>query len=579
MEPTFDPNLETALCRLISLLTNFPIETLDEFDKLNNLRPLALQIDENHFGPRLSGKDITWESFVREFEEYLEKLEVFNGLYLDDGADLDNPTLLTIMNLLCQILAIHWLSTTSIEDELPNLDDYHRQIIIDSVSPQRAILAEAIAREHINLKKDNGNQSTNLEKSNSFSKPHSSSLRSTLNDKPGNTNSRLITKMNDKDKQLENEMSKIRKMEEFIESLKMDINNACARNDELELLSSNLTAENQRLKTEQRYQKNRHIELETSLDKEKTEREVLMERLASSGLQLAKKKQELTIYIEKEEEYTRLLTMESTYRQYLDERTQFMQAKSEMKETIYDLVKVNEQGRTRMNDLSKLCGEQEAKLAAETRRVMKLEEENMILANENQQLKVEVNSYNKLFNNESMNKRKGESRVSPKPSSDRSNESEALRGQVSRLRLENQDLKRKLTEDEREFRKELDGALEVHKRQAQLLEETRIEAASAHQAFLEMKENTHRMGHFSGGENESGVFTGLRSLGAEGTEVQVQVGPELLEKKEIDTNYLVYSAVMEFMGGHMEHFRDSRLRQPPARSPLANYFSGGRLKV
>jgi hypothetical protein len=574
MEPkSLDPNLENALCRLVSLLTNYPIEALDEFDKLNNLKPLGFQIDEIFFGPRMANKEVTWESFCSDLEEYLESLDVYNGLFIDEGADLVNPSTVTIMNILRQVLAVHWLCSPRIEEELPSLEDSYRQTIIDSVGPHRTALAEEIAREVISSKKENLNGVASLERSSSL---HKASIVSTAS----STNRILLSKMNDKDKQLETGVSKIRKMEDYIESLKIDIGNACAKNDELELISSKLQSENQRLKTEQRYQKNRQMELEAGLEREKADRELTLEKLAAESVQLSKMKQELTIYIEKVEEYTRLLTLESTYRQYLEERTQFMQAKSEMKDTIHELVMMNEQGRTRMNDLSKLCGEQEAKLKTETQRVMKLEQENLFLANENQQLKVEVNSYNKLFNNESLNKRKGDSRLSPKPTSNRgTDETEAFRGQISRLKVENSDLKKKLMEEEREFRKELDGALEVHKRQAQLLEEARIEAASSHQALLELKEGTPRMRDYSIPEEGSGVFHGLRSLGVEGTEAQVQVGPELLEKKEIDTNYLVYSAVMEFMGGHMEHFRDSQLRQPSSKNQMANFFSGGRLKV
>lgn len=574
MEPkSLDPNLENALCRLVSLLTNYPIDALDDFDKHNNLKPLGYQIDEIFFGPRLANKEVTWESFVRDLEEYLESLDVYNGLFIDNGADLENPTTVTIMNILCQLLAVHWLSNHRIEEELPSLDEVNRQTIINTLGPLRATLAEEIAREFITSKKETVNGVANLQRSSSF---HKASMVSSAS----STNRMLLSKMNDKDKQLETGMSKMRKMEEFIESLKIDISNACAKNDELEQTNAKLQSENQRLKTEQRYQKNRQAELEGSLEREKAERDLLFEKLAAEGVQLAKMKRELTIYIEKEEEYTRLLTMESTYRQYLDERTQFMQAKSEMKDTIHELIKMNEQGRTHMNDLSKLCAEQEAKLKTETQRIMKLEQENLILANENQQLKVEVNSYNKLFDNESLNKRKGEARSSPKPSSTRNpDEAEALRAQITRLRVENSDLKRKMVEEERELRRELEGALEVHRRQAQLLDEARIEAASSHQALLELKEGTQRMRDYSKTDDGSGVFYGSRSLGGDGIDAQVQVGPELLEKREIDTNYLVYAAVMEFMGGHMENFRDSQLRQPSAKQQMANFFSGGRLKV
>lgn len=564
-QKAIDVQLPATLCSLIGQLTNYPFESLETIDRYNNLRVLIIQIDEGHFNQNLFGvKELTWEQAIKEVEVYLEDFDIFDGLAIDESADLEHPSLPVVVNLLSQILAIHWLCSEKIDEALEKVEPAERECFVRNIEPFRAILAEAIARECVAHKQQNRGQTTVTDSRTSLADRRRSSEHrgsSSL------INQRLQTKVNARDKQLEAEAFRIRKMEEYIESLRSDINNACAKNDELESNISHLRVENQSVKTDIRYQKNRIVELNIALDQEKAEKEKAFEQLALAGRTIAKMQQEQAVYSQSQAELTEMLAMKGRYKQYMDERENFLKANNEISKEKLEVVKQLRESRELMDGLKVSFQEQSEKLKAAIDKQMKLEMENLLLARENQQLKVENASLTRLFDNETLNKRKqGEGRSSsrspaaPQPTG-RSEEVEQLRMQLARMKADNVQLRQENQGQKR--------ALESQ------IESSNSKVEEVQRELQEARAQLERLDFESASQ---GVPVAAQpSPPVDSCEREVQVGPELLEMREIDSNYIVYSAVMDFMTTHMQLFRETESMRIP-RSNINRLFISNVLK-
>lgn len=567
-QKSIDVQLPPTLCSIIGQLTNYPFESLETIDKYNNLRVLIIQIDEGHFNQNLFGlKELTWEQAIKEVEVYLEDYDIFDGLAIDENADLDQPSLPVVVSLLSQILAIHWLCSEKIDETLEKMEVSERECFVRNIEPYRAILAEAIAKEYVSNKQQNRGQMTvNESRSSIYDKRRSSEQRGSS----ALINQRLQTKVNARDKQLEAEGFRIKKMEEYIDSLRSDINNACAKNDELESSISQLRVENQSIKTDIRYQKNRILELNIALDQEKTEKEKTLEQLALAGRRIAKMQEEQAVYSQSQVELTEMLAMKGRYKQYMDERENFLKANNEISKEKMEVVKQLRESRELMDGLKVSFQEQSEKLKGAIDKQMKLEMENLLLARENQQLKVENASLTRLFDNETLNKRKqGETRSTSRtpPSANaaqpsvKSEEVEQLRMQLAKVKADNLQLRQENQSQRRELQLQI--------------ESTNNRAEEIDQELQEAKAEIERLTH----ENQ-GVEVRVASQPSKPVECcdkESQVGPELLEMREIDSNYIVYSAVMDFMTNHMQLFKETESMRIP-RSNINKLFISNVLK-
>lgn len=572
-------NNEVVVCKLLDHITRYPINHMDDLDKYLHVKTLLLQINEYYFSNAFGTKELTWEYIIDEVGIYLENLEIYEGLSYDKEENLENPKKELVLNVMYQLLAIHYLATDLIEEALGTFETWEKDLIMDLINPFKNALSEAIAKEFIS-------KNTDQTKTKGMSMEGGLMNRSTLGGSLSSVHGKQFKNLYEGlVKEHKNDMGKVGFLEGVLHEKEFEIQKVIEHNEELETQLKKIKLDLEAHKFDLKSAKNKLFEMEAALDQEKFEKDKVLYDKNILNQNILKAREELSIFASKEAEYTELITMKVKFDQYFAERQSFINSKNEAEREIAKMVDEYNKVQAIDKELKTLCGDLQKSNVQKEKDVSRLTDENIMLENENQDLRIQIMTYTKHFENQNLKKRMPSSIINEKPVSRQSShkkvidETQIYKEQISKMAAENKMLKSEMINLKKDFEEEMREAIE-NQNSLVSVQKKKLEL----DAMLKMKKMKRDIPKFLQGYLAINyVPTGKpnknkRIYGAEDDFVDcgMQVDVDLREAFEIDSNYIIYSSVMGFMQEHMKNFREDILKRPNHKQDLSMMFGVGK---
>ena len=145
---------ETVLCKILSNLTGRDVYEIGALTPDHHIRPILIDMDPEHFGPRFARQQLDWTTVLGETERFMQFNGIEGGLDYNREENPARPSEQFIFTVIVQLLAVYWLYSPRLDEVLKNLDSDDHQAFCDAVLPFKNSLSEALAKNYANLTKE-----------------------------------------------------------------------------------------------------------------------------------------------------------------------------------------------------------------------------------------------------------------------------------------------------------------------------------------------------------------------------------------------------------------------------------------